>query len=272
MFTPRNNALLREAGIASEMLGEGLTTLRKADMNRNGLYNKAFFSLSIGMERLGKLIYILDHLHSHSGQFPSNANLKHLGHDISALFPRMLEIRQRHPTDRHEEAFPDSDITRAIIAFLSKFGKSTRYYNLDYVTGNNTSHDDEPLNAWFSTVGSLVLATHYTEKRKARDQAIAIGLGTSLDDIVMVIGTSEQERPFSNVGDAINHAAQVAVIQKWGTFHTATIIRFLSFLIDDVNMQIMRESQDIPFIYEFFQLFKMDDAMFKSRKTFYPGV
>ncbi|MBF0632342.1 MAG: hypothetical protein HQL89_15300 [Magnetococcales bacterium] len=272
MFSPQNNALLREAGIASEMLGEGLTTLRKADMNRSGLYNKAFFSLSIGLERLGKLIYILDHLHTHAGQFPSNADLKQLGHDIAVLFPHMMEIRQRHPIDRPEEAFPDSDITRAIITFLSKFGKSTRYYNLDHITGKNTIHDDDPLNAWFSTVGNLVLAKHYSNRQKAKDQLVAANREAAIGDHCAVFLSTEQGRPLTNIYDMIAHAAKVAVIQKWGTFHTATIVRFLCFIIDDLNVKIMSESHDFPFIYEFFYPFIMDDAMLKSRKTFYPDA
>ena len=51
-------ALTREAAIASGSLCEGATALRKATASAHGTCSYAFFSLSTGIERLAKLIFM----------------------------------------------------------------------------------------------------------------------------------------------------------------------------------------------------------------------
>lgn len=54
MFTEKERILANEAALTASLLGNGLNSLRRADMYNKGLYYQAFFSLSIGIERLLK--------------------------------------------------------------------------------------------------------------------------------------------------------------------------------------------------------------------------
>ena len=58
MFSGKELNLSNEASLTASLLGNGLNALRKADLYNKGLYYQAFFSLSIGIERLLKIIVI----------------------------------------------------------------------------------------------------------------------------------------------------------------------------------------------------------------------
>ena len=47
MFTEKERILANEAALTASLLGNGLNSLRRADMYNKGLYYQAFFSLSI---------------------------------------------------------------------------------------------------------------------------------------------------------------------------------------------------------------------------------
>jgi len=59
MFPPEWHALGREAELAAEQLAAGVTVLGRANHAQKGLYNQAFFALSIGFDvNLGRLIIL----------------------------------------------------------------------------------------------------------------------------------------------------------------------------------------------------------------------
>jgi hypothetical protein len=70
-FSPRWIAFCREAAIAGQSISAGLAALRKANYVATGLYSHSFFSLSVGLERLLKLIYLIDHAIKNDGAYPT---------------------------------------------------------------------------------------------------------------------------------------------------------------------------------------------------------
>ncbi|MEZ3441921.1 hypothetical protein [uncultured Alistipes sp.] len=50
-------ALAEEAAFKSKILGEGVTQLAKANYAMRGLYFSSFSSISLGIERLGEIMY-----------------------------------------------------------------------------------------------------------------------------------------------------------------------------------------------------------------------
>ena len=66
-FPPEWHALGREAELSAEQIAQGVTALGKANHAQKGIYTQAFFGLSIGLERLAKLILLADHAISNSG-------------------------------------------------------------------------------------------------------------------------------------------------------------------------------------------------------------
>lgn len=70
MFNEKEQLLANEAALTASLLGNGLNALRKAGIFNKGLYYQAFFSLSIGIERLLKMIIITRYRSNITKNFP----------------------------------------------------------------------------------------------------------------------------------------------------------------------------------------------------------
>src|SRR5882757_10700227 len=148
-------ALSREAGVAAMSMAEGLTAMRKADFTRHAYASHSFFAVSIGLERLMKLIVLYEYWLTHNKKFPDNGYLKSLGHQIVKLFEVCLQIAEKHGYSSYFEAIKDDPLCREILAFLDDFAVKSRYYNLDSLTGKVTSQ--QPLKTWEEKVYSVIL-------------------------------------------------------------------------------------------------------------------
>src|SRR5215469_16770112 len=89
-FPPEWHTIGREAELAVAQTGSGITALGRADHLHKGYYTQAFFGLSIGLERIAKLIIISDYAITNSGKFPSNDILRNVGHDIATLLSLLI--------------------------------------------------------------------------------------------------------------------------------------------------------------------------------------
>jgi hypothetical protein len=126
---PRAIAFNREAELAKRLTCSGLTALRKATPARPGIYYDAFFGLSIGLERLAKLAWLIDECIQRNGAFPTDKDLRKFGHDIQTL------IKKAQLIQRSQSAYlmlPTDSVTDHIIKFLSEFADGARYYNIDF--------------------------------------------------------------------------------------------------------------------------------------------
>jgi hypothetical protein len=130
--------LLQEAGLSSTSIGQGMTMLRKAWWQNEWNFYQAFFLLSIGIERLLKIIVIL-RFKSDNNSFPSDNLLKKLGHDIKKLIVTVESYNIN-------EEVTTCEVEIAIIDFLTAFAKSNRYYNLDAISGMQVANN--PLSEW----------------------------------------------------------------------------------------------------------------------------
>jgi hypothetical protein len=72
---PRFIAFNREAELAKRLTCSGLTARRKATPSAPGIYYDAFFGLSIGLERLAKLAWLIDECIRRNGTFPTDKEL-----------------------------------------------------------------------------------------------------------------------------------------------------------------------------------------------------
>jgi hypothetical protein len=68
VFPPEWHALNREAQLAAGQIAIGITALGKANYADKGRYAEAFFGLSIGLERMAKLILIAGHCIENHGR------------------------------------------------------------------------------------------------------------------------------------------------------------------------------------------------------------
>jgi hypothetical protein len=68
---PKWHALGREAALVRHLVGSGASALGKANYaDQMGEYYTAFFGLSIGLERLSKLILVADFAITNDGKMP----------------------------------------------------------------------------------------------------------------------------------------------------------------------------------------------------------
>lgn len=268
--------LLHEGTLAAELVSVGVTILRKASTPRSGLFELALFNLSIGFERMCKLIVLLDHYFA-NGSFPNNDVLKKkYGHDLDKLFPavRHIATERNIKTDYTDE--PSSEIHREIIATLSEFSKTTRYYNLDCLTGGKAAHLQSGRAAWINRVGKLIVAKHYAARKQINDILEAQELQASMGDAVSGIRFDESGKSIDTLEKGLIHGAEVRIIRRWSQFYCLQLIRYLAAILKELpsrsasqrmHNQPVAPSIQLPCFEEIFAWFLNDDAMLKSRKT-----
>ena len=246
------NLLRREAGLAAMALGEGLTALQKADFVKFAHAQHAFFSLSIGLERLLKLTLIYEYRRINDGQFPDNNYLRDFGHNIKDLFSSTVSIANTLGCAGYHSDVVNDDICSGIIGFLSDFAVKTRYYNLDVLTGRSHNNHPEPLKGWNSIVHAQIIDKHY-KADKQKIKAIH-DITESIGDNFLVYQSDWDGSPIQSLEDFYLEGQKVNVCRKYSAFYTYKIVRFLSLLLN-----VIEGHEQFPNISEFFMIFRCDD-------------
>ena len=268
-FSVRWHALGREAELASEQLAAGVTALGRANHAQRGYYSQAFFGMSIGFERAAKLIIIADHAIREHGSFPTNQELKSVGHNIEALFAKCQSISLQFREGKDFWQKPDEPVHRGITETLSEFAVLTRYYNLDLMSGRDVISTKEPISAWWSRVAAPILSNHYSERMRARDEAERAHIAAIGRDSMSVLHHSEDEQVINNIERLVTHGAATRVVQKYGRLYCLQLVRWLSFLIGDLS-QIGAYERRIELLFgldEPFYIFRNNDDLLLRRKT-----
>jgi hypothetical protein len=262
--------LMREAGLAAEVIAVGTTALGRADASQRGLYNQAFFNLSIGFERVGKLVVLVNHYLNNGQTFPSDAQLKSYGHDIQQLIAFVERIAgDKQLSLSVSSAAPNSVIHRGVIATLSEFAKATRYYNLDALSGGKSAAMMEPIEAWFQRVGVPILERHYRPSDRARHERQGKFLEQAFGDSVLTRVRAEDGRVLTSVAETIEHGAKSRVLQAYGRLYTLQIVRFMAHVLVALtdHVRAKHPGAPFPFFEEFFKIFRMDDRSLRKTKT-----
>jgi hypothetical protein len=236
---------------------------------QEGFYNRAFFGLSVGLERLLKLILLLNHGTTHGGEFPSNSEFKRsFGHDLGKLFVASEAVRGRLQTSgvAFDWHLPDRRFADLFLGVLSEFATQSRYYNLDLLTGAAAGSRD-PVRAWAEDVGSY-LEGHYPQQRKARDEARAAEALAALGSRTSIAQETELGEPIPHIGESVRHSLKVEYVQAEATFQTVRVIRYLAEILTEANHPAQAGGLSVPYLWEFFAIFNNPDRVLKRRKTF----
>jgi len=272
MLSPKWIALTREAAIAGQSISAGLGALRSANYATTGLYSHAFFSLSIGLERLLKILFLIDHALHNEGSYPSDKELKdEFGHDLVKLFSRARKIHESLPSKDRRYAFSSGGIEDDIISFLSKFAKTTRYYNLNYLgSASDTDELKDPIREWFERIGKKVFEKHYSMEERRIDAEHASAIQQVMGNYALVRHTAEDGSPIASLEDGALQTGKNKKMQKYGTFYCVKIVRFLYMILYDLVREAHSKRLEIPYLDELFFPFMNDDKYLLSRKTFPP--
>jgi hypothetical protein len=264
------NALAREAGLAAEHIGIGATALGKANYAQDAFYAQAFFALSVGFERSSKLALVVDHALENSGAFPPYKTVKNYGHNLRSLLDAADQVAVRRSPTNEPIALPRMRIHDEIIDVLSKFAMNeTRYYNLDFLTGDPAAAGKEdPMSAWFTRVTHEVLNLHYTDSIKKKHALDALEVAYCFRKGVVVSHTSETGRDLRTPYDASLQTSITEFAKPFTRMYVLQIARFLARLLSELGSLGYRMSpQIIPELSEFYRVFENDDREFRKRKT-----
>jgi hypothetical protein len=231
--------ILNEAGLTSSCLGEGLTVLRKADFVRKWNYYQSFFLISIGLERLLKLIIVSKHM-SDTGTFPKNDILKAFSHDI---FKAIKEV-ESYEIDSKTFA---SELDLSIISFFTNFAKKTRYYNLDTITGSTQS--DDPLSGWDD------IRTKIKNLENLVPKPLHPGLLNLIDQDFMIVHHDEKGNLVNNAADFYKDSSILDKLQGYSVYYIWCIISNLT-----EKLKTFDYTNNLPVFSEFFPQFNKNWA------------
>lgn len=231
--------ILKEAGLAATCIEQGLTALRKANFAQKWNYYQAFFLLSIGVERLLKLTVVTKY-RVELNKLPDNGELKKYGHDIEKLYVKVLtEI------DPEDNFIKEDNLYSSILQFISEFAKSSRYYNLDSLSGSDKGND--PLYQW-SLIQKEVVKRHCMPIQLSLEEKFLVEVMGANSH---VIHTTESDKEIDNFLDFYSQGKNLDQVQGYSVFYVYKIISHLvgklQFLSNKVYM--------MPVLNEFFPLF-----------------
>ena len=260
-------ALAREAASAAEHMAFGVTVLGRANYAQHAYYAQAFFSLSIGFERCGKIALVVDHALENDGAFPPSHALKDYGHKLKELVDHTDEIAKKRQI---EAVRPSSTIHDGIMEALSDFATNlTRYYNLELLASNAAvAVQGDPIEAWFERVTKPILDAHYQQRYRERHARNARLVEALVDGFALVRHHTEEGEEINTVyeGAALTGAAEFA--RPWERMYVMQIARFMAIVVSELGLAAqMARLKDVPYLSEFFAIFRNDDAYFRGRKT-----
>lgn len=269
---PEWKALHREASLVSQILGSGATALGRASYGSGfGEYYTAFFGLSIGIERLAKLILVADYALDNGGALPGQAVVRKYGHRLKDLISKVDQIATKRGISV-PYLLPNDPICAAVIDCLDAFSDASkgRYANFEAIGNPHFNAADEPVNKWWTEVVEPILDKHYRGKR-AEDgvkQRAAI-INSMIGDITSVLHTNETGTVMSDLTTASERTGQTKWAQKYGRFYTLSVVRWLSHIFDEMTHTAgYQPGLDSLFgHYEFFQTYMVDDDFLLTRKV-----
>jgi len=269
---PEWQALHREAILVSQLIGAGVTTLGRASYASGlGEYYTAFFGLSIGIERLAKLILVVDHVLCYAGKLPDPIAIKEYGHELAKLIKEADAIAQKHGLQLRYPR-PNDPISHAVVSSLDAFAEATkgRYANFGAIGNPSFNRANEPVAKWWREVVEPILSKHYRGKRaEAGVNANAQLVDGSIGSLSSVNFLDETGGVIDDVEGASKRTGQSKWAQKYGRFYTLLMVRWLAGIFTDLTeANGYKTGFEVLFGHsELFSPYQMEDSILLSRKS-----
>lgn len=255
MTFPHTFLLLQQEGFLIEtFLAQGLTALRTSGAHGKGALYRASFQLSIGIERLMKMIAVINHMAENSGNPPHGKDIRAYGHDFDKLSEVMKPISAKVGGDPFVTVLSDP-LNRRIFDLIGEYGRGdVRYFNLQALATGKDVFD--PFARWHNLFDTII-ETDVSSRRKRK--AISNGelLGPSIDRVASVImhdlrGDSQTARSVIERQGLESDAARHAVWRVMQILHS--LKEMLNSVGDKVWIEHPNEHRmpRIPYMREFF--------------------
>ncbi len=274
-FSPMWFLLEQEGLLAQACLCNGLTALRRANLgDKKGLFYSAFFELSIGFERVLKLVLILDHMARNQLVPPDSKAVEDYGHKLRALFDAAKSVCATRGISALDD-FRAESLSIEILGFLDDFAHpGGRYSNINKLTGNRLQTLIDPIVRW-GEIASQIMRTHATARERERAQmngrmaSIAFG-----DAAASLISDLNQQR--MDVVPLHVRASELDTAAKYAIYALVKLIAALRDVMSSlcerawaVNRAAQSGATDVPDMKEFFQ-FAWADRQYVMRKRQWP--
>lgn len=244
--------LTKETSLASTSISQGLTALRKAHFAQKGLYYQAFFLLTIGIERILKLTIIVKNI-VEKDKFPENKELKKHSHNLKDLFIHVSSSL------RPEDNFlVQNDLYLPILEFLSNYSSTSRYYNLDTLSGK--THFIDPIHEWHNI--QKTIQDKYCKTTLSETDRMII---ENLEGNSIFMYRDESDTPILTPTKYITAAKYSDEIQGFSVLLIYKIVDYLILLLTECAYK----KRMLPEYSEFFQLFQseyMTDQLVRKKK------
>ncbi|WZL81833.1 hypothetical protein QBE53_01665 [Vallitaleaceae bacterium 9-2] len=244
MFTEKEHNLANEASLTASLLGNGLNALRKADLYNKGLYYQAFFSLSIGIERLLKIIIINKYRANHDEVFPTDINPRVFGHDLIKLC-EYIGIK-----------FESNPLHIKMVTFLNDFAKKSRYYNIDSMMNTNVKYDD-PLSDWYLLSEDILNSSKKKNIIQNKQEFANI-----IDSVSLIRFNDLQGNEITNAMGLLDEFESRNIIQSYSVQFMFEII---TKLVDEIRI-LETQKYMMPVLSEFFTLYHKYWKPYEIRK------
>lgn len=255
-------ALAAEAGIAAAQLALGATSLGDTSPYESWTYDRAFFALSIGIERAAKLALQVD-AYLQSRQFLTARELKSKGgrngHDLVALCSAVEQVCQRRYPDQQDLQKPHDEIHDRILAVLSDFATRDRYHHLDHISGAAPRSDASAARWWTEIVEYL--APHHGSRQSTENARAGSAIDDVIGDKLVLRQRHVSGREIANLRE--RYAGQMDELVPWVRMYTLQIIRWLGRTLSDLGSG---RDNEVPWFNDFFKLFDQCDRDLRRRR------
>jgi len=152
---PKSFQLLQqEAFLANSCILTGFEFMVKGgfDDRYKEHYYTSFFQISIGIERILKLIFISNYMLENSYQPPNDKELRSLGHNLITLYEKATNISEQYDNSVMQK-LEDESIRKNILIFMDSFATATgRYHNISNIEKINSV---DPLDQWKKIIDQI---------------------------------------------------------------------------------------------------------------------
>ncbi len=205
------------------------------------MFYSAFFELSIGFERVLKLVLILDRMAHNQLVPPNSKTIEGYGHKLRSLFDAARKVCAAHGVTALDAFQPDS-LPIVILVFLDEFAHpGGRYSNINKLTGHRHQAMADPIARW-GEIANRIMREQATPRERKRVQlnglvasaafgGAAVGLISDLDQQAMDVAPLHVRA--SELDTAAKHAIYALVsliaalreVHQGGSPMTANIAR-----------------------------------------------
>ncbi|MER9263252.1 hypothetical protein NKI63_01530 [Mesorhizobium sp. M0410] len=268
---PEWHSVRRESALVRHLIGSGATALGRANYaDQVGEYYTAFFGLSVGLERLAKLILVADHAIANAGQMPDERVVRRFRHNLTDLMEAAHKVADKQAL-KLDFPRPTNAISPKIIECLDAFADAGRgrYANFAALGDPNLGQHD-PIGKWWGEVAELILKEHYYGKEtQKRVEGRASMVDAVMSPISMVLYINEIGDTMQDVLTSSIRTGQTKLVQRFGRYYALMVVRWLSEVFSELSRSACYTHKVEAFfgVWEYFQTYTVDDSFLKTRRN-----